>query len=59
MLRSGGDETGAISVRHLLMHAGGLTDHAESPAYLAAILADPSHVGTGPHRPRAAIHRIL
>lgn len=46
MLRGGGYETGSITVRHLLMHAGGLTDHAESPDFLGAILASPSHVWT-------------
>ncbi len=46
MLRGGGYETEAITLRHLLMHAGGLADHAESPAYLGAILADPNHVWT-------------
>ncbi|MBD3624414.1 MAG: beta-lactamase family protein [Rhodobacteraceae bacterium] len=46
ILRGGGYDTGAITVRHLLMHAGGLADHAESPAYLGAILADPGHVWT-------------
>lgn len=46
MLHAGGYETGAITVRQLLMHAGGLADHAESPAFLGAVLADPGHFWT-------------
>jgi D-alanyl-D-alanine carboxypeptidase len=46
VLRGGGYDTGSITVRHLLMHAGGLADHAESPEYLSTILADPGHVWT-------------
>jgi D-alanyl-D-alanine carboxypeptidase len=46
MLRSGGYDTGAITARHLLMHASGLADHGESPAYLGAVLDDPARVWT-------------
>lgn len=46
MLRRGGYATASITVRHLLMHAGGLADHAESPAYLRAILAAPGRAWT-------------
>lgn len=46
ILRGGGYDTGSITARHLLMHAGGLADHAESPAFLRAIRADPGHVWT-------------
>lgn len=44
MLTGGTYDIGAIAVRHLLMHAGGLADHAEGPACLDAILANPGHV---------------
>lgn len=46
MLRTGGYDTGSITVRQLLMHTGGLADHAESPAYLNTVLNDPARIWT-------------
>lgn len=46
MLRAGGYETGAITPRLLLMHAGGLSDHFGSDAFTQAVLADPGRVWT-------------
>lgn len=46
VLRNGGYATGAITLRHVMMHSGGLADHAQSPAYLGAVLDDPGHVWT-------------
>ena len=46
MLRAGGYDTTAITVRHLLMHSSGMADHAETDAYQAAVFADPGRVWT-------------
>ncbi len=43
LLRAGGYETGRITVDHLLTHRAGLPDHALSPPYLNAVIADPTH----------------
>jgi D-alanyl-D-alanine carboxypeptidase len=46
MLRAGGYDPTAITVRHLLMHSSGLADHAETDSYQAAVFADPGRVWT-------------
>lgn len=46
LLRADGYDTGRITIRHLLSHSGGLYDHGSDRRYLAAVLADPSHVWT-------------
>ena len=45
MLQSDGYDTSAITVRHLLMHTGGLPDHADDN-YVNIIMADPSRQWT-------------
>jgi D-alanyl-D-alanine carboxypeptidase len=42
-LRAGGYDTAAMTIDHLLTHRSGLPDHALSPPYLQAVLADPTH----------------
>lgn len=44
-LKSDGYDTDVITVRHLLMHAGGMADHA-GEGYLQEVLADPARVWT-------------
>lgn len=46
LLRAGGHDPTAITVRHLLMHASGLADHSEADAFQAAVFADPGRVWT-------------
>lgn len=46
MLLAGGYDPSAITVRHLLMHSGGLADHAETEAFGAAVFANPGRVWT-------------
>jgi D-alanyl-D-alanine carboxypeptidase len=46
LLAGDGYDTGAITVRHLLMHAGGLGDHFGSDAFGQAVMADPRRVWT-------------
>ncbi|GGY44860.1 serine hydrolase domain-containing protein [Parvularcula lutaonensis] len=46
MLRADGYDSGTITVRHLLMHAGGLADHASTDDYLEAVFSEPSKVWT-------------
>jgi D-alanyl-D-alanine carboxypeptidase len=46
LLSSDGYQTQAITVRHLLMHAGGLADHAAGDAYFAIVIAEPQRVWT-------------
>lgn len=46
LLRSDGYRTDAITVRHLLMHAGGVNDHFSSDAFKRMVMADPARVWT-------------
>ncbi len=46
LLSSDGYDTQAITVRHLLMHAGGLNDHFASDAYKEKVLGDPQRIWT-------------
>jgi len=43
ILRDGGYDPHAITVRHLLTHTSGLYDYGQDPAYQQAVLADPRH----------------
>ena len=45
LLASDGYDTGAITVRHLLMHAGGLPDHV-GDAYIEAVFSNPDKTWT-------------
>lgn len=40
VLRAGGYDPGAITLRHLLTHTSGLYDFGDSPAFTAAVLAE-------------------
>ncbi|MEL6216662.1 MAG: serine hydrolase domain-containing protein, partial [Pseudomonadota bacterium] len=46
LLQTDGYETDRITVRHLLMHAGGLADHAQTPAFLDKVVSRPDHIWT-------------
>ena len=46
MLNADGYDTGAMTVRQLLMHASGLNDHFASDAFRELVLADPDRVWT-------------
>ncbi|MEO1327598.1 MAG: serine hydrolase domain-containing protein [Pseudomonadota bacterium] len=46
LLQTDGYETDRITVRHLLMHAGGLADHAQTPAFLDKVVSQPDHTWT-------------
>ena len=46
MLRAGGYDPNAITVRRLLMHSSGMADHSETDAFQAAVFADPGRVWT-------------
>jgi D-alanyl-D-alanine carboxypeptidase len=46
LLSGDGYDTGAISVRHILMHAAGLGDHFGTDAFVGGVLADPERVWT-------------
>ena len=43
ILRDGGYDPDAITVRHLLTHTNGLYDYGQDPAYQQAVLANPRH----------------
>jgi D-alanyl-D-alanine carboxypeptidase len=43
ILREGGYDPGAITVRMLLAHTSGLYDYAASPAFFERIAGDPAH----------------
>lgn len=43
LLRRGGYDPAAITVRHLLTHTGGVYDWGDSPEYAAMVTADPHH----------------
>lgn len=45
-LSGDGYDTSAITVRHLLMHAGGLADHAQSDKFLEMVLTEPDRQWT-------------
>ncbi len=44
LLQADGYDTDAISVRYLLMHAGGLNDHFTDGAYAGMVMNDPARV---------------
>lgn len=44
LLSDDGYDLGAITVRHLLMHSGGLADHAQTEAYLDEVFRERSKV---------------
>ena len=46
MLIDDGYDTGGITVRHLLMHAGGLDDHFTGDAFRSIVMSDPSREWT-------------
>ncbi|MHA3977482.1 serine hydrolase domain-containing protein [Halovulum sp. GXIMD14794] len=46
ILVGGGYDIGAITIRHLLMHASGMNDHSELDAFLGAVLAEPGRTWT-------------
>jgi D-alanyl-D-alanine carboxypeptidase len=46
LLLSDGYDTDAVTVRHLLMHAGGLNDHFADNAYAGMVMSDPARVWT-------------
>jgi len=55
LLRGGGYDPGAITVRHLLTHGSGLFDHTSDPRFEEAILADPQHRWTRAEQVRASV----
>jgi D-alanyl-D-alanine carboxypeptidase len=46
LLTADGYDTGAITVRHLLSHSGGLYDHGGDQRFIEAVMADPAHYWT-------------
>jgi D-alanyl-D-alanine carboxypeptidase len=46
LLRAGGHDPTAITVRHLALHSSGLADHAQAAAFQSAVFADPGRVWT-------------
>ncbi|WOR16074.1 serine hydrolase domain-containing protein [Hyphomonas sp. FCG-A18] len=55
LLQSDGYDTQAITIRHLLMHASGMNDHAGTEAFQIAAFSDPSHGWTRTEQIRVLI----
>ncbi len=55
ILREDGYAVNAITVKHLMSHTGGLTDHAQTKTFFDIIIKDPSHVWTREQALRGAV----
>jgi D-alanyl-D-alanine carboxypeptidase len=55
LLRSGGYDTGRITVRQLLSHSAGLYDHAQDERYLPLVLSQPGKRWTREEQVRLAV----
>ncbi len=55
LLRGDGYDPGAITIRHLLTHTGGLFDFADADIYTEKILGDPNHRWTRTEQLEAAM----
>lgn len=55
LLQSDGYDTQAITIRHLLMHASGMNDHAGTDAFQVAAFSNPSHGWTRTEQIRVLI----
>ncbi len=55
ILREDGYDVDAITVKQLMSHTGGLTDHAQTKTFFDIIVEDPSHVWTREQAFRGAV----
>lgn len=58
LLQSRGYRTDRITVAHLLSHTSGLPDYADTPEYLAEVLADPTRRWTRREQVEFAVNRF-